>query len=198
MKWSDIRPNWPDRDVHLFGPGLDSGTYDYFTRAVNGAEGVGREDYTASQDNNILADGIGRDELALGYFGLSYYEENKNILKLVPIDNDNSGTRTGPVEPSIETVFNGTYQPLSRPLFIYANVEHLNRPEVATFVDYYLKNASRIAGEVHYVPLPDRAYTLALQRCHERMTGSIFNGQGSQVGFRIQQLVQLEEALIHP
>ncbi len=153
-KWSQIREGWPDEEIHLFGPGVASGTYDYFTEAVVGESGSSRGDFTASEDDNVLVQGIAGDKYGLGFFGLAYYEENKDKLNLVPIDGGN-----GPVQPSIETVSNGTYSPLSRPLFIYINSTAAKKEEVQEFVHFYLENAAALSLDVGYVPLPTDKYT---------------------------------------
>jgi phosphate transport system substrate-binding protein len=151
MKWNQIRPEWPDKEIHLFGPGTASGTYDYFTEAIVGKSGASRGDFTASEDDNVLVQGIKGDVLALGFFGLAYYEENKQFLKLVPIDDGN-----GPVVPSAETVLNKTYKPLSRPIFIYINSKSAKRPEVVEFVNFYLDNVKALVPDVGYIPLQDQ------------------------------------------
>ncbi|MCA9230655.1 MAG: PstS family phosphate ABC transporter substrate-binding protein [Planctomycetales bacterium] len=150
MKWSDVNPDWPDEELKLYGPGTDSGTFDYFTAAINGEERASRADYTASENDNLLVRGVASDKGALGYFGYAYYAENKDQLKLLAIDGGN-----GCVAPDDTTVRDGSYSPLSRPLFIYVRLESLKRPEVASFVSYYLKNASRLVGDVGYVPVSD-------------------------------------------
>jgi phosphate transport system substrate-binding protein len=170
LKWSEIRPAWPDRDIHLFGPDPESGTYDYFTRAINGAEGVGRGDFTASEDENVLVSGVSRDELGFAYFGCAYYERNKDKLKLVAIEDLDSAVKAGPVVFSPETVLNGTYQPLTRPLLMYVNAQYAKRAEVSGFVDFYLKNATKAASDGHYVPMPARVYAQALERFRDRST----------------------------
>lgn len=153
MKWNQIRPDWPDEEIHLFGPGVASGTYDYFTEAIVGESGSSRGDFTASEDDNVLVKGIATDKFGLGFFGLAYYEENKDELKLVSVDGGN-----GPVYPSIETVSNGTYSPLSRPLFIYINNKAAERSEVQVFTKFYLENADELSKDVGYVPLPAEEY----------------------------------------
>ncbi|PZN13561.1 MAG: phosphate ABC transporter substrate-binding protein [Bacillota bacterium] len=145
--WSDIRPGWPDEPIKLYGPGTDSGTFDYFTAAIVGSEGASRTDYTASEDDNQLVTGVANDKYALGYFGYAYYAENKDKLKAVPIDGGN-----GPVVPSEQTIADGTYKPLSRPVFIYvSNEAYKTRPEVKAFVDFYLDIVPEIAPEVGFV-----------------------------------------------
>jgi phosphate transport system substrate-binding protein len=148
--WSDLNDKWPDEEITLYGPGSDSGTFDYFTEVIVGEEGASRSDYTASEDDNQLVRGITEDPYALGYFGYAYYAENKDALKLVGID-----AGEGPVKPSVETVLQGTYRPLSRPLYIYVRKDSLERPEVRDFVEFYVEVADELAREVGYVPVPD-------------------------------------------
>ena len=193
-RWSQVRPGWPDKELHLFGAGVDSGTYDYFTEAIVGMEHASRGDYTSSEDDNVLVQGVSKDELALGFFGLAYYEGNKDKLALVPVDDGNEKNGAGPISASVETVSDGTYQPLSRPLFIYVNKKSLERPEVVAFVKFYLSNSFQLAKEVGYIPLPERAYELAQQRVDSGKTGSLFGGKGSQVGVRIEQLLESEQS----
>ncbi len=149
MKWNQIRSEWPDKEIHLFGPGVASGTFDYFTDAIVGKSGSSRGDFTASEDDNVLVQGIKGDLLSLGFFGLGYYEENQAHLKVVAVDNGK-----GPVFPSLETITNGTYSPLSRPLLIYINSEAAKKEEVQAFVRFYLDNAPVLVKEVGYDPLP--------------------------------------------
>lgn len=151
--WDDIRPNWPQLPIRLYGPGTDSGTFDYFTEAVNGESGASRPDYTASEDDNVLVQGISGDENALGFFGYAYYIENQDNLKIVPIDEGK-----GPVAPTAQSINDGTYSPLSRPIFVYLNTDSLARPEVRSFVDFYIDNAAGIANEVGYIELPEEMY----------------------------------------
>ncbi len=149
--WSDVREGWPKEEIKLYGPGTDSGTFDYFTEEIVGEGGASRSDYTASEDDNVLVTGVAGDKYALGYFGYAYYEANQDKLKAVPIDGGN-----GPVEPTPETINQGTYTPLSRPIYIYVNKEfYETRPEVKAFVQYYMDNVSQIAQEVGYIPLPE-------------------------------------------
>jgi phosphate transport system substrate-binding protein len=188
-RWNQIRADWPDKEIHLFGPGVDSGTYDYFTEAIVGKEHSSRGDYTSSEDDNVLVQGVSRDEAALGFFGLGYYTENKDKLKLVPVDDGKPANGDGPIAPSLDTVRNGTYQPLSRPIFVYVAKKALEREEVSKFVSFYLKSGSRLVKEVRYVPLPEKAYELAQRRVDERKTGSMYGGKGSQVGVSIEALL---------
>jgi phosphate transport system substrate-binding protein len=149
-RWNQIDPSWPNQPISLFGPGTDSGTFDYFTEEIMGKVGESRADYTASEDDNILVVGVERDRYALGYFGMSYYLENRGRLRSVAIDG---------VEATPENVENGTYTPLSRPLFLYVSRDSLQRPEVRSFVQFYLSNAEEIVPDVGYVPLPSVQYS---------------------------------------
>jgi len=192
LRWNQVRPDWPDQPIHLFGPGADSGTYDYFTLAVVGEEGVSRGDFTSSEDDNLLVWGVARDPNALGFFGLSYFEENKQGLKVVAIDDQKSDNGDGPVEPLLETIFKGTYQPLSRPIFIYVRYDAVSLPVVERFVDFYVRNVSILAKELGYIALPDQAYDLVLNRFRNRVTGTVFETNGSQVGVTVGKLLDLE------
>lgn len=191
-KWNQVRPGWPDKEIHLFGPGVDSGTFDYFTEAIVGKGGSSRGDYTASEDDNVLVQGIATDSLALGFFGVAYYEHNKERLKLVPVDDENDGNGKGPVFPEYDNVVKGTYQPLARPIFIYVNRKSADKPEVRKFVEYYMETGAGLTKEVGYIALPDRAYELALRRFEKRVIGSVFGGHGAQVGVKIEDLLQKE------
>lgn len=153
MKWNQIRPEWPNEEIHLFGPGTASGTYDYFTEAIVGESGASRGDFTASEDDNVLVQGIAGDVYGLGFFGLAYFKENKDLLKLMPVDGGN-----GPVSPSIETVKDGSYAPLSRPLFIYVSSKSVEKPEVVEFVQFYLDKAAELSVDVGYIPMPESDY----------------------------------------
>ncbi len=168
-RWSDIRPHWPDKELHLYGPGVDSGTYDYFTEVIVGKSGSSRGDFLASEDDNVLVQGVASDPLALGYFGFAYYMENADRLKLVPIDGGG-----GPVLPSYETILSGAYRPLSRPLFIYVSKAAAERPEVRAFIEFYLdpRNAEKLVKEVGYIPLPEGELGKSLERFRNRVTGS--------------------------
>ncbi|MEW6773724.1 MAG: PstS family phosphate ABC transporter substrate-binding protein [Bacteroidota bacterium] len=148
--WNQIRPEWPNEPIHLYGAGVESGTYDYFTEAIVGKAHSSRGDYTSSEDDNVLVQGVSSDKFALGFFGFAYYEENKDKIKLVAIDNGN-----GPVLPSIETVKNKSYSPLARPLFIYINNKAAERKEVQEFINFYLDQMNMLVPEVGYIPLSD-------------------------------------------
>ena len=154
MKWNQIRPEWPDKEIHLYGPGVASGTYDYFTEAIVGKSGSSRGDFTASEDDHVLVQGIAGDKYSLGFFGLAYYTENKDKLTLIGVHNGETV-----VKPTLETVSNGTYSPLSRPLFIYVNSTSVKQPEVVEFVNFYIDNAGDLSKDVGYIPLPDEMYT---------------------------------------
>jgi len=168
---------------------VDSGTYDYFTAAVVGKEHSSRGDFTSSEDDNVLVHGIASDKLALGFFGYAYFHENKDKLKLVPIDDGKADNGAGPIAPSPQTVGDGTYQPLSRPVFVYVSKAATDKPDVAAFVDFYLAKAPTLVPEVGYIPLPDAAYELVRTRFAGKTTGSAFEG-GSKVGVTIEDLLR--------
>ena len=191
-RWSQIRAGWPDKEIHLFGPGVDSGTYDYFTEAIVGKEHSSRGDFTASEDDNVLVQGIATDPMALGFFGLAYYEHNQDKLKLVAIDDENPKNGNGPIIPSFETVMDGTYQPLARPIFIYVSTKAANRPEVKEFVKFYLTAGRPLVREIGYIPLTDKVYELGLNRFEKQTVGSVFGGKGSQVGVTLEGLLTAE------
>jgi phosphate transport system substrate-binding protein len=174
-RWNQVRPSWPNQEIHLYGAGVDSGTFDYFTEVINGKAKVSRGDYTSSEDDNVLVQGVAGDQNALGYMGLAYYEENKDKLKLVPVDDENPANGEGPILPSSETVRNGTYRPLSRPIFIYVNASAISRPEVQKFVEYYITHAAPLVTEVGYVPLTDSESKLVQQRFAAKTVGTMFD-----------------------
>lgn len=153
--WKDVRTEWPDKAIKLYGPGADSGTFDYFTHAIMGKAQMSRSDYTKSEDDNILVMGVAGDEASLGYFGFAYYEENKSKLKLVAIKSNKDSSA---VLPSSSTISSNEYKPLSRPVFVYINKKSLAKPEVNEFVNYYIDNAARLSKEVGYVPMPQSDY----------------------------------------
>ena len=191
-RWNQVRPSWPDKEIHLFGAGTDSGTYDYFAEAIVGKDKGTRGDYQASEDDNVLVQGISSDTLALGFFGLAYYEENKGKLKLLGVDDQNAGNGEGCVKPSQETVEKGTYQPLSRPLFIYVKKAAAATPIVTAFVEFYLEHAAALSREVGYIPFPKEAYSLLRKRFDARTTGTLF-GSGPTVGLTITELLKREQ-----
>lgn len=151
--WSDVRAEWPKEAIKFYSPGTDSGTFEYFTEAINGKAKSIRTDITASEDDNVLVTGVAGDKYSIGYFGLSYYEENMDKLNIVKVNG---------VEPSIETVKDGSYEPLSRPLYVYVNKKSLARPEVKAFMKYYLENAKNLVGDVGYIPLEDEKYEVGI------------------------------------
>jgi phosphate transport system substrate-binding protein len=177
--------------VHLFGAGVDSGTYDYFTEAINGKAKSSRGDFTSSEDDNVLIQGISNDELALGFVPFAYYEGNKDKLKLVPVDDGKKDNGDGAILPSADSIRNGTYEPLSRPVFIYVSTKANARPEVQKFVDYYLTNADKLVREVGYVGLGDKIYSLVKERYANKVTGSAFTGANT-IGVTIDQLLSKE------
>ncbi|ODS56034.1 MAG: hypothetical protein ABS36_06260 [Acidobacteria bacterium SCN 69-37] len=188
LRWNQVRATWPAQEIHLFGAGVDSGTFDYFTEVINGKAKSSRGDYTSSEDDNILVQGVGGDQFALGYMGLAYYEENKTRMKLVAVDDGNPNNGQGPILPSIETVRGGTYRPLSRPVFIYVNAAALERPEVNEFVSYYVESASDLIREVGYVPLADVEQELVRQRFAAKTLGTMFDpAMGMQTEQTLEQ-----------
>ncbi len=182
--WKDVRADFPDRELVLFGPGVDSGTYDYFTAAVVGKEHSSRGDYTASENDNVLVTGVAGDENALGFFGLAYYMENRKRVKAVPIQQNDT---TQAVMPSFETAASGAYTPLSRPVFIYVNAKSADK--VAGFIDFLLdfETAQSIVSEVGYVPLTEDAYSRIRERFAQRAHGSAFAGT-SKVGASMEEI----------
>jgi phosphate transport system substrate-binding protein len=193
-KWSQVRAGWPEKDLHLYGAGVDSGTYDYFTQAIVQKEHTSRSDFTSSEDDDVLVNDVVKDELALGFFGYAYLYKNQERLKALSVDDGNASNGAGAITPSPETVRNGTYQPLSRPLFIYVSKSAIERREVELFVGYYLSKAAKFVARVGYVPFPESSYALAQERVIARRTGSLFAGGGSQVGLSIEELLRREQA----
>ncbi|MGE3273836.1 MAG: PstS family phosphate ABC transporter substrate-binding protein [Vicinamibacterales bacterium] len=192
MRWSQVRAGWPDREIHLFGAGVDSGTYDYFTEALVGKEGASRGDFTSSEDDNVLVQGIANDELAFGFMPYSYFDENRSRLKAVPVNDGNEDNGAGAVMPEFESIRTGTYQPLSRPVFIYINADAVSRPEIQAFVDFYLNEGPALVKEVGEVPLSQEGYDLVKQHFAARRTGTVFGSGGSQVGVTIEELLSKE------
>src|SRR5436190_7524628 len=189
-KWNQVNPQWPDAPMKLFGPGADSGTFDYFTEAVVGKAKSSRGDFTASEDDNVLVQGVARDVNGLGYFGYAYYVENKDKLKAVPIVNEKGQA----VLPSQEAVIAGTYSPLARPIFIYVSEKALAKPEVKEFTQYYMTHGAKLAKEVKYVPLPDSAYKAAWEHVAKGKKGTVFGGT-PEVGVTIDELLKREAKL---
>jgi len=186
--WKQVNPAWPDTPIKLFGAGADSGTFDYFTEAIVGKSKSSRGDFTASEDDNVLVQGVSRDKGALGFFGYSYYAENMKKLKAVSIV-EKAGKPA--VAPSFDTVKNGSYQPLSRPVFIYVSEKSLAKPEVKEFVEFYLAQAGPLAKAVKMVGLPDKAYKLAQSNFKAKKTGTGFGGV-AEVGVSVEELLQRE------
>jgi phosphate transport system substrate-binding protein len=190
-RWNQVNPAWPDQPMKLFGAGSDSGTFDYFTEAIVGKAKSSRGDFTASEDDNVLVQGVAGDVNAIGYFGYAYYAENMNKLKGLPIV-EKEGKPA--VSPSEATVLNGTYQPLARPIFIYVNAKAIAKPEVKKFVDFYMANAAKMAKEVKYVPLPADAYRTAAEHLAKGKKGTVFGGK-NEVGITISDLLKREATL---
>jgi phosphate transport system substrate-binding protein len=191
-RWNQVRAGWPDREIHLFGAGVDSGTYDYFTEATVGKAKSSRGDFTSSEDDNVLVQGVTGDEAALGFLPLAYVEQNKAALKLLPIDDGKKENGEGPITPTAETVRNGTYQPLSRPLFIYVSRKAADRPEVQKFIESYF-GSQELMREVGYVELTPQIYDLAKKHFADRKVGTAFGSGGSQVGLTLEQLLAREQ-----
>ena len=187
--WKQVRDSWPDVPLNLYGAGTSSGTYDYFTEAINGKAKASRGDYTASEDDNVLVQGVSSDRGGLGYFGLAYYTENKSKLKLIPVKVTEDSKAIFPTEITVQ---NGSYQPLSRPEFIYVNLKSADKPHVKKFVKFYMENAAKLALEVGYVPLPVEAYRLSYERFTKGHTGSVFENT-STVGANLLQLLSTHQ-----
>jgi phosphate transport system substrate-binding protein len=185
--WKQVNAAFPDEKMALFGPGTASGTFDYFTEAINGKAQSSRSDFTPSEDDNVLVQGVASNKGAIGYFGYAYYDENKDKLRAIPIV---AKAGAAPVMPSAETVMNGSYQPLSRPLFIYVNATAAAfKPEVKEFVNFYLANAPKLVKEVKYVPLPAEDYTAVTAHFKAMKPGTGFDGT-PEVGIKIQDLIK--------
>ena len=182
-RWNQVRSDWPDAPLVLFGPGSDSGTFDYFTDAIVGKAKSSRGDYTASEDDNVIVQGIESNKNALGYMGFAYYIAQTEKLKAIAIIG-----KTGPVMPSAENVLKGIYQPLSRPLFIYVNEAAAKRTEVKEFVDYYLTEGPKLIAEVRYIPLPENVYTKVRERFKKGDVGTGFGGV-PEVGLAVEEIM---------
>ena len=187
--WNQVRSNWPNLPLKLFGPGADSGTFDYFTEAITGKSKSSRGDFTASEDDNVLVQGVSNDRGALGFFGYAYYAENTKRLKAVAIDNGKGG-----VAPTEKTVLGGSYQPLSRPIYIYVSKKAAEKPEVRELVEFYLQNVSKLVKEVKYVPLPEKVYALGASRVKSGKAGTAFGGH-ADIGVTIDDLMKREPKL---
>ena len=184
--WKQVNPAFPDTPLKLFGAGSDSGTFDYFTEAIVGKAKSSRGDYTASEDDNVLVQGVQSDKGGLGYFGFAYFEENEDKLKAVPIVAKKGAAA---VMPTYESVKNGTYQPLARPLFIYVNATSAAfKPEVKAFINFYLDNAPTLVKEVKYIPLPANEYAAVGKHWKALKPGTGFDGT-PEVGVKIEELL---------
>jgi phosphate transport system substrate-binding protein len=186
--WNQIRPEWPNEKIVLFGAGADSGTFDYFTEAVVGKAKASRGDYTASEDDNVLVQGVEGNKYALGYIPYAYFAPHSNRMKAVPIEWEKNKVK-GAIAPSPENVLAGTYNPLSRPLFIYISRKSMDKPHIKEFVDFYLKGVPTLAKEVKYLPLPDTAYQMATERVRAMQTGTGFAGV-PEVGLPVEEILK--------
>lgn len=186
--WNQVRPEWPKEKIVLFGPGADSGTFDYFTEAIVGKAKSSRGDFTGSEDDNVLVQGIEGSKYALGYIPFAYYAPHKDRLKAVPIQWEKNRVKE-PILPSLPNVLKGVYNPLSRPLFIYVNKKSADeKPEVREFVEFYLENAEILAKQVKYLPLPESAYEMGLERFQARKVGTGFGGT-PEVGLTVEEIL---------
>tara|TARA_R110002073_G_scaffold195786_4_gene354836 strand:+ start:4002 stop:5003 length:1002 start_codon:yes stop_codon:yes gene_type:complete len=188
-KWNQVNPAWPDKKIKLFGPGADSGTFDYFTEAIVGKAKSSRGDFTASEDDNVLVQGVASDRYALGFFGFAYYFENQKKVSAVAIDGGKGG-----VTPSAKTVENSSYQPLSRPIFIYVNANSTKKPEIKEFTNFYMNQASSLVSEVKYFPLSAEIYRLNIEHMNKIKVGTVFSGQ-SEVGVKLDELLKQDGRL---
>ncbi len=188
MTWDQINPKWPKEKIKLFGAGTDSGTFDYFTEAINGKSRASRADYTPSEDDNTLVQGVSTDKYALGYVPFSYYTENMKKLKALTIVSDKNPKG---VAPSVQTVEAGTYYPLSRPVFIYVSEKSYQRAEVKEFIEFYMKNAIPLIKSVKYVPLPAKAYEIGMEHLKKNKLGTLFGGK-TEIGMKIEELMKKE------
>lgn len=187
-QWNQINPAWPDKKIKLYGAGADSGTFEYFTEAIVGKAKSSRGDFTASEDDNVLVQGVASDTYALGFFGYAYYTENSKRVTAVAVDSGAGG-----VLPSAATVENNTYKPLSRPIFIYVNAKSTDKPEVNEFVKFYMGNAEKLVNEVKYFPLSKEVYNLNLEHMQKRKVGTVF--KGSSVNIKLEDILKLESSL---
>ncbi len=187
-QWNQINPAWPDKKIKLYGAGADSGTFEYFTEAIVGKAKSSRGDFTASEDDNVLVQGVASDIYALGFFGFAYYIENSKRVTAAAVDSGNGG-----VLPSAATVENNSYKPLSRPIFIYINVKSADKPEVDEFVKFYMANAATLVDEVKYFPLSKEVYQLNLEHLQKRKVGTVFKGSG--VNIKLEDILKMESSL---
>lgn len=188
-KWNQVNPAWPDQPLRLYGAGSDSGTFDYFTEAIVGKAKSSRGDFTASEDDNVLVQGVSNDKNALGYFGYAYFAENQGKLKAVAVNGGKGG-----VLPSSKTVLDGTYQPLSRPIFIYVSAKSLGKPEVKEFVSFYLQQSAVLVPQVKYIPLSAEDYKAVQARLEAKKLGTAFGGK-AEVGLKVAEILKREPKL---
>ena len=184
--WNQVDASWPSEEIKMYAPGVDSGTFDYFTEAINGDGGVSRGDFVASEDDNVLVQGISGDKYSLGYFGYAYYVENQDKVKVVPIDGG-----AGCITPTDEAINNGSYAPLSRPLFIYVRADAAQEQHIAEFVRYYLSDhGQELAASVGYIPFPQEVYDLAMDKLNAGGTGTVFGGDSAFNGPVVEGLME--------
>jgi phosphate transport system substrate-binding protein len=195
-RWSDLRAGWPDEPITLHGPGAESGTFDYFTRAIVGEEKASRSDFRASEDDDVLVAGVAGDRHALGYFGISYFQKNQDRLRLVAIDDGNPANGAGAIAPGPDTIAAGTYQPLSRPLFLYVSATAAGHRQTENFIEYYLDHAADAAAAVGTVALPPQLLTMARRRFRQRQPGSAFASGGIEIGLTLPELLDAETATV--
>ena len=177
-KWNQVRPDWPDDEMEMYAPGVDSGTFDYFTETIGGESGASRGDFTASEDDNLIIQGVSGGKNGVGYLGYAYYQENASKLKAVEIDGG-----SGCIAPTETNINDGTYAPLSRPLFIYVRADAASTPHIAEFVRYFLsKEGQALAAEVGYIPYPQKVYDLALAKFENGTSGAVFGGENPMHG----------------
>jgi len=182
LRWNQIRPEWPNQEIHLFGAGTESGTFDYFTDAIVGKAKSCRGDYTASEDDNVLVQGVSTDKLSLGFFGYAYFSENQDRLKLLPIDDQDDANGKGAITPSAATILDATYQPLSRPLFIYATKKAYDKALGKDFLNFLVEQSPKLVPETGYIPFDAETYKLVKDRLVAGKTGSLFLTLKSTVG----------------
>jgi phosphate transport system substrate-binding protein len=188
--WSQIRPEWPEKRIFLFGPGTGSGTLHYFSASVLGSALSIRGDFSSSEDDNLSALALRNNPLGMGFFGYSYYEKNRDSLKLLAIDDENPGNGDGPVKPGVSSIMDGTYQPLSRPLFLYVRSEFRTEEGLGEFLEFYLRSVPRLAFEVGLVPLPEDLYALVGERLRKGVSGSMYEGLESGYGISVADLLR--------
>ena len=196
VSWKQVRSSFPDRPIELYAPGLDSGTFDFFTSAILGEAGKSRADYNSSEDDEELANLVAKSDTALGYFGLSHFLKNQARLRAIPIDDEVADNGTTAVEPSLATVQAGDYQPLSRPLFLYVSARSAERKEVADFVNFYVRSARLVAPDVGSVGLSPDVLGLAVKRFEKRVKGPVFGGLSDIIGLSLADLMQAETVAV--